>query len=40
MGNVHHFFFHTLVGRMILVAVFLVVALIVASVAGWLPELQ
>jgi hypothetical protein len=40
MTRAHHFLMHTFAGRMIIVAVFLVLGLLVASLAGWLPELQ
>ena len=40
MSSISLFFLHTLVGRVTLVILFLVVSLIIASVAGWLPALQ
>lgn len=40
MTRAHHFLMHTLVGRTIVVAVLLVLGLLVASLAGWLPELR
>ena len=40
MASMHHFFLHTLPGRVALVILFLFVSLLVASIAGWLPELQ
>ncbi len=40
MSSAHHFLMHTLAGRMIVVALFLVLSLFLASLVGWLPELQ
>ena len=40
MTRAHHFLMHTLLGRMLIVAFFLVLGLLIASLAGWLPELQ
>ena len=34
------FFLHTFFGRVLLIIVFLVVSLLVASVAGWIPSLS
>ena len=40
MSSINLFLLHTLVGRVTLVILFLVVSLLIASVAGWLPALQ
>ena len=40
MTRAHHFLMHTFLGRLIIIAFFLVLGLVIASVAGWLPELQ
>jgi hypothetical protein len=40
MNRAHQFFLHSLAGRMILVALFLVVSLLIATIAGWVPELR
>jgi hypothetical protein len=40
MTRAHHFLMHTLVGRVVVVALFLALSLLVASLAGWLPALQ
>jgi len=40
MTRAHHFLMHTFVGRMIVVALFLLLSLLLASLAGWLPALQ
>lgn len=39
MSELHEFFFHRLPGRLILLAIFLAVSLLFASLAGWLPAL-
>ncbi len=40
MTRAHHFLMHTLVGRVLVVALFLALSLLVASLGGWLPTLQ
>lgn len=40
VSDSHQFFLHTLAGRMILVALFLILSLLFASLVGWLPDLQ
>ena len=40
MGGAHQFFLHTFAGRAIIVALFLILSLLLASLAGWLPELR
>lgn len=37
MTALSEFLLHSMVGRILLVALFLVVSLFIASVAGWLP---
>jgi len=39
MAEVSQFLLHSLIGRIVLVILFLVVSLFVASLAGWLPAL-
>ena len=38
--SLHQFFLHTITGRVSLVILFLLVSLLIASIMGWLPELQ
>lgn len=40
MTGLSHFFLRTTAGRILLVALFLVLSLMFASIAGWLPTLQ
>ncbi|HSF15972.1 MAG TPA: hypothetical protein VLK65_10515 [Vicinamibacteria bacterium] len=40
MSSISHFLLHTLVGRVTLIVLFLVLSLLIASLAGWLPELS
>ena len=39
MTEISHFFLRTTAGRIVLVALFLVLSLFFASLAGWLPTL-
>ena len=39
MTGLSQFFLHTLAGRILLVLLFLVISLLVASIAGWIPGL-
>lgn len=40
MSGFSEFMLHTLVGRILLIAAFLVLSLFIASLAGWLPTLS
>ena len=40
MTGMSQFLLHTLWGRVILVALFLVLSLLLASLSGWLPSLH
>ena len=40
MTELSQFLLHTLPGRVLLVALFLVLSLLVASILGWLPSLH
>lgn len=40
MSEISHFFLRTTAGKITLVALFLVLSLLVASLAGWLPTLS
>lgn len=40
MTDAHQFFLHTLLGRSLLILACLAVSLLIATLFGWLPELQ
>jgi hypothetical protein len=40
MTELGHFFLHTIGGRLLLLSLLLLVSLLVATVAGWLPALD
>ena len=40
MSELHEFFFRSLPGRLMLLAILLALSLLIASLAGWLPALD